>query len=95
MTSNTLIFAHSERWNHPPNPSFKRIITTKRGYGNTERESRKLEGGAIKAKIKVSAKNAKQSTRCAMILDVPDGKNQLVHILIQNQDPMQWFLWYE
>jgi hypothetical protein len=58
-----------------------RVCTTERGYGDHVDSGRRLNGGLIDAKLKVSAKNAKQCVKSIRISNVRDAQNKIVKVL--------------
>lgn len=57
-----------------------RVCTTERGYGDYVLSGRRLNGGVIDAKLKVSAKNAKQCVKCVRISNARDIQNKIVRL---------------
>jgi hypothetical protein len=55
-----------------------RVFTTEGGYGEYVDSGRHLNEGIIDAKLKVSAKNAKQCVKSIRILNQPDSQNKIV-----------------
>ena len=57
-----------------------RVCTTERGYGDYVDSGRRLNGGVVNAKLKVSAKNAKQCVKNIRISNVSDTQNKIVRL---------------
>ena len=57
-----------------------RVLTTERGYGDYVDSGRRLNGGFIDAKLKVSAKNAKQCVKSVRIFNLRDTQNKIVKL---------------
>ena len=57
-----------------------RVCTTERGYGDYVHSGRRLNGSVIDAKLKVSAKNAKQCVKIVRIFNVRDTQNKIVRL---------------
>lgn len=57
-----------------------RVFTTEHGYGDYVDRARRLEEDVIYAKLKVSAKNAKQCVKSVRISNIRDDQNKIVRL---------------